>query len=361
MFKRMAYVALILALCAGLVAVVVYDRQTKAEEAVALQELKEEVAAKDKEEREQEEEEDTSADNTIVCIGDAMTWGTQKITYTSLITSNVSGYNMDKIGGYWDTSDDIAIRCGVTKIYVKDVTIPANPKAVAITIYDEDGNEFDVLHNTGSNFKQVEIAGIAGTLKYDAEKKTHYFTRSTAGTKTKITSLTQITSTIPSFNKNNIFIFWMGNCDPYYNLSIFHTTNQIKAIINACGIENYIVVGLTSKRRYTIVDDMNKVVKNQFGDHYLDIRTYLMEKGLKKAGLTATKDDKTDLVKHYIPRSLLLDDLIHFNKYSNQILVDRLVKKMQTLKYIDSSSDDEDDDSSSSSEDSTDTDEEASS
>ena len=85
--------------------------------------------------------------------------------------------------------------------------------------------------------------------------------------------------------------------DPYYKGSIFKTINNINYIVKKYNINKYVVDISTSKRHYHIVDDMNDVLKEEYKDHYLGFRTYLLTNGLKDAGIQPTKQDTTD-IKH---------------------------------------------------------------
>ena len=52
------------------------------------------------------------------------------------------------------------------------------------------------------------------------------------------------------------------------------------------------------------MNDMNQVLEENFNEHYLDFRSYLMENGLTDAGIEATEQDQADLSNRYIPSSL---------------------------------------------------------
>ena len=115
---------------------------------------------------------------------------------------------------------------------------------------------------------------------------------------------------------------------------IFKTITYQRAIINQLKTKNYIVVSLTSKRRLPIVDDMNKVLKEEHKEHFLDFRDYLLNDGIKDAKITLTAQDKKDLQKGYIPSSFLQADMLNGNAKFNQLLAEQITKKMIDLKYI---------------------------
>ena len=137
--------------------------------------------------------------------------------------------------------------------------------------------------------------------------------------------MTQIKSEIPTFEKNNVAIIFTGTYDPQTQNGIFKTITYQRAIINQLKTKNYIVVSLTSKRRLPIVDDMNKVLKEEHKEHFLDFRDYLLNDGIKDAKITLTAQDKKDLQK---------GDMLNGNAKFNQLLAEQITKKMIDLKYI---------------------------
>lgn len=273
-----------------------------------------------------------SSNKIIYCIGDSLTLGSH--AYPNMLSDELTNYSIETFGGSQDQTIDMAIRLGRIKIYVHDITIPSQTDPVEVTLYDEDHEKLDVLKNDGSNFSNVEINGISGILKYDEDKKTHTFTRDESGEEVKIKDYSQVTTDFPSFNKNGIAIIFTGTYDPYESGSIFKTITYQRAILNQLGIEKYIVVSLTSKRTFQIVDDMNDVLKEEHDEHFLDFRDYILENGLDEANITPTSEDLNDLSNDYIPRSLVQDNLIDGNTDFNQLLAEQLIEKMKNLKYI---------------------------
>lgn len=273
----------------------------------------------------------SSTTQTLYCIGDSLTLGSH--AYPTVL-SELTDLSIETFGGSQDQTIDIAIRLGRTKIYAYDITIPAQTDPVELTLYNEDHEELDVLKNKGSNFSNVEIAGISGILKYDSEKEVHTFTRDEAGKSVTLDEYTRINADFPTFDKNGIAIIFTGTYDPYGSGSIFRTITYQRAILNQLGIKKYIVVSLTSKRTFQIVNDMNSVLEEEHEEHFLNFRDYLLENGLQDADITPTKQDQSDLDKGYIPRSLLQDNLVDGNTEFHELLAKQLIQKMKELKYI---------------------------
>ena len=71
-------------------------------------------------------------------------------------------------------------------------------------------------------------------------------------------------------------------------------------MIKYANTDKYIVIGVTK-------DDSlyeNTVLKKEYGSHFLNIKKYLIQNGLKDANITATKQDKADVGNSIIPTSL---------------------------------------------------------
>ncbi len=324
--KKSTFTLLIILIISMITALVFYNQYDIYKEREQLQELA----------NKQTHKEVKPSKTTIQCIGDSLTLGDSKTSYPAIL-SDLTHLPINKFGGKYDQTIDIAIRMGKTKIMTNNVTIPATPTPVEINIYDKDNNLLDVLKNSGNNFSSVEIDGITGKLKYNSDKKEHVFIRNQKGDEKIISQPTQIKAQYPTFNKNDIAIIFTGTYDSYFTNSIFKTITYQRGIINQLKTKKYIVVSLTSKRRFPIVDDMNKVLQEEHGEHFLDFRSYLLESGLKDAQITPTAQDKNDLANHYIPSSLLKADKLNGNASFNELLAKQIIQKMVDLQYIDKS------------------------
>lgn len=269
----------------------------------------------------------------IYCIGDSLTLGEKSSSYPTALSA-LTGFSVNKFGGAQDQSIDISIRMGKTKVYVNNITIPSETTPVQIQLLDKDKDKVDALKGTGTNFTSVEIDGITGKLKYNSEKKTHTFTRDQKGNEKKITKLTQIKADFPTFDSNSIAIIFTGSYDPSSENGVFRTITYQRSIISQLKTKKYIVVSLTSKRKFDIVDSMNTVLKEEHKEHFLDFRKYLLNNGLKDAKVTPTSQDKKDIQNKLIPSSLLKEDKLNGNSKFNQLLAEQIIQKMIDLKYI---------------------------
>lgn len=331
--KKVTFIGTVILLVCMIVCLIGYNSLVIQKDSQKYQKLQTESKESKKEETEKKDKTNTASNSpTIYCIGDSLTIGSGSSSYPTALSS-MTGFSINKFGGQTDKTIDLAIKLGRTEVYTNDVTIPSSVEEVPITIYNNKGEEIDVLKGELGNFKNVEINGVSGTLNYNTTSEKHTFTRNEKGKKVTISSLTKIKSTLPEFEDNSIAIIFTGTYDPNINNGIFRTITYQRAIINQLGTKKYIVISLTSKRRFPIVKDMNSVLKEEHGEHFLDFRSYLLEHGLEDAGITPTEQDKKDLEKGYIPSSLLKDD-VNGNSKFNELLAKQLVEKMIELKYI---------------------------
>lgn len=325
--KKISFIGIVILLICMIICLVGYNTLVIQNESKELKKIKNQNTA------ELEKERTYNETPTIYCIGDSLTMGQGSSSYPTALSA-LTGFSVNKIGGKTNQTIDIAIKLGRIKIYTQNMTIPKTVKTIPITLYDEHGEKLDVLKGSLGNFKNIEIDGISGILSYDATTQQHMFTRNDAGKGKAISSLTQIISKIPKIETKSIAIIFTGTYDSNISNGIFKTITYQRAIIKQLKVKKYIVVSLTSKRVFPIVNDMNVVLKEEHGEHFLDFRSYLLKSGLKDANIKATRQDKKDLNQNYIPSSLLRDDRNGNSKF-NQLLAEQLIKKMIELKYID--------------------------
>lgn len=325
--KNKSYIFVIVVLIAIIIGLLGYNEIAKRKEHERLKNLNTEVSSTPI------DEQTPARVNKIYCIGDSFTLGDETSSYPDIL-SKLTHIDTSTFGATYDQTLDTSIRMGITPIYTNDITIPADTSAVELSLFDDNGNTLDVLRSDGTNFTEVEIAGIKGTLTFDANEGIHTFTRSKEGEETYLSELTPITSKIKKFDKNSIAIIYTGIYDNNIQEDVQNTINYQKDIIENIGTDKYIVVGLTSKRTFEQVDDVNEALKEAHGDHFLDFRSYLLEKGLEDAKIDATNQDISDLEEGYIPTSLLQDNLINGNASFNDLLAKQIYEKLVALNYV---------------------------
>lgn len=330
--KKVTFSITVVVLLAMIVGLIGYDRFSTSQNAKKYQ-SEEKTTTTTKEETTKTKTKKKKNSQRIYCIGDSFTLGSEFASYP-LNLESLTNSEIIKFGGNQDTTFDLSIRVGRTKIFANNITIPGDKEAVDLTFYNEKGEQIEALKNSGSNFDEVTIQGIKGTLAYDSSRNIHTFTRDKSGKAVTLTAPAQIEATLPEFNENDIVIVFSGNYDKQNNQDVYRTITYQRAILNQIKTQKYIVVSMTSKRQNNLVRDDNNILKEEHKDHFLDFRTYLLTNGLKDANITATEQDQKDLTNSYIPSSLLKEDKFAGNDTFNQLLANQIYQKLQELQYI---------------------------
>lgn len=97
----------------------------------------------------------------------------------------------------------------------------------------------------------------------------------------------------------DINIIWAGTNDRATPETVSKTIENIQTMIDYLGSERYIVVGLTALSYMPEVEKVNQALADAFGEHFYDFRSYVLKRGLKDAGIKATKEDKKDIPDAY--------------------------------------------------------------
>lgn len=122
--------------------------------------------------------------------------------------------------------------------------------------------------------------------------------------------------------------------------------NQVQSMVDYYGGTNYIIVGVatghmvrTESARATMLE-YEELASEAFGDHWLNLREYLIANSLSENGLTATAKDTERMSVGLVPWSILLGsnteggtDDVHYNTYGLQSVCNAVYAKGQTLSY----------------------------
>lgn len=136
--------------------------------------------------------------------------------------------------------------------------------------------------------------------------------------------------------KDDIQILWMGtnggwNNDPSTLIS------QYETLIARFGSDKYIVIGIPIDNTGTLtVDNLKQLetaMSNKFGEHYINMREYLVTNGLSDAGIEATSEDLSRISEGKVPTSLLYDN-VHYNSSGYSVISDCIYNKLKALNYI---------------------------
>ncbi|WP_299675359.1 SGNH/GDSL hydrolase family protein [uncultured Dokdonia sp.] len=123
---------------------------------------------------------------------------------------------------------------------------------------------------------------------------------------------------------NTWTIIWAGRNDKKSGDAIYKTRDNIQAMIDHLGenAKKHVLVlsicnGIADKESigsnaHTNITRLNTVLKESFGAHFIDIRSYMIHKAIYDMGMTPTPQDLEDIKKDCIPRSFFKDN-VHFN------------------------------------------------
>ena len=160
--KKVTFSITVVVLLAMIVGLIGYDRFSTSQNAKKYQ-SEEKTTTTTKEETTKTKTKKEKNSQRIYCIGDSFTLGSEFASYP-LNLESLTNSEIIKFGGNQDTTFDLSIRVGRTKIFANNITIPGDKEAVDLTFYNEKGEQVEALKNSGSNFDEVTIQGIKGTF-----------------------------------------------------------------------------------------------------------------------------------------------------------------------------------------------------
>lgn len=272
---------------------------------------------------------DTS--DRIVCWGDSLTVAANLDSYPEQLQQRY-GIRCANYGVGGETAQAIAMRQGAIPFYVEPFSIPESG-SVAIEIVDDrgKGTAIGVFGIEGVN--AATIAGVKGNIAYIDDVLT--FTRIGRGEAVEVTERTRvITMAMQNRRENDIIIIWSGSNNGYSSSGVQELIDIQEDMIAYSGSEKYIIIGLTSLDYMSDIDGVNRIMKEYWGDRYVDLREYMVtEQCLIDHGITPTETDIADIARGEIPASLR-QDTIHGNQIFYDIVADMVAEKIDELGYL---------------------------
>ena len=279
----------------------------------------------------------------IVCWGDSLTAGSSgNVSYPSTLQKYINTYMCD-IYEFYSTIDNaqdysrldwsqytvsipvvnmgsgkescatVLGRSGVSPYVVGDYfEIPAEPEAVAITIKSESGETVAPLTAGNVGVNPVTINGVEGTVTLVSEDQggnAYHFTRSQAGDPIAVEPGTQIATAAAGQYRDYVHVVWIGTYDNVQKPE--NLVASVKQLLSrqAQNPDRYLVLGpCTVKGSWSGVsaNTMNAIdsaMLQEFGNHYINVRKYLMSDGMTDAGLTVSREEKTQIQQGQVPAS----------------------------------------------------------
>ncbi|HOO28237.1 MAG TPA: hypothetical protein PLU43_07210 [Lachnospiraceae bacterium] len=273
----------------------------------------------------------------IICWGDSLTEGTggDGVTYPNTL-EELSGREVINYGVYAETASCIAARQGGNPMHTRaSLTIPSACEPVELILDNEKGNPEMLLVFGDAGINPCSIGGVEGTLSIDMETGNRYFTRNEAGEPVTIEAGTQMLfHAMLDKRTDDILVIFSGTNDYPDTESIEDVIAYQRAMLAYAGAENYVIIGMTKKKAMPKIEEINQILEEEYGEHFLDIRKYLLENGLQDAGVTETQQDRADLESGEIPSSLRTDDEGHGTSEFYRIIGEQLYLKLLELNYL---------------------------
>lgn len=129
-------------------------------------------------------------------------------------------------------------------------------------------------------------------------------------------------------------IFFVGQNGGFRNTSEY--ISQLKCMIEYGKTKQYIVVSFhkpnNSVKGIREMKAMEDSLALTFGNHYINLRDYMVTRGLKDASLNATAEDMDSIKQGTVPPQLMTDGT-HFNVYGCKLIAGLIADKMRELGY----------------------------
>lgn len=278
----------------------------------------------------------------INCWGDSLTDGSGSSDQNGFISYLRSYFNIDtninNFGIAGQNTQYIAYRRGAYDLYVKPTTLSAT-NDTTIEIVNEKLNPVTNLFLRGGELSTdawllgkfainpVQIGNTTGFIKQQ-QNGTYTYTI-IKGSNYTFNTPQKINITGETFDNNIVDIIWAGTND-LSNDNVNNVINIVNNIVNKNKSGNYLILGFTANNNNTTV--YNNAFAQKYGDHFLDLKTWLINYGLMLEQITPTEQDQTDIANGQVPSSLLANDKLHFNNQGYEAIAKIIYQKGQLSK-----------------------------
>ncbi len=291
-----------------------------------------------------------SKEGTIIVDGDSV--DISDWAYTDAL-SHFTGMDVYNLGVCGETSYEIALRQGGLAMYVdKAVTVRAGRRS-KINIVDAYGNKVELQNFNGyasyndepENLVYIDNAPYQLTCNNGNWYISFYDTETTGSVKIKKNSqvVTQAAHDIAD-TSSDVLVIQMGSNGGWddYDMLI----SQYKAMIANSGTQCYIIIGDTDNPDESIDGDYyssssdvglndtywEAALREAFGEHFINMRTYMLENAMDIAGLEPTEEDAYNLANSMMPESIK-SDYTHMNAYGYYVIGAGVYEKGSELGY----------------------------
>lgn len=288
-------------------------------------------------------------EENVACTGDSLTYGygasPGSTDYPTVLTK-LCGKTVYNLGVSGESTDEILARQGGFPAIINPVIIPADTSNVEITFIGTvnigGGNTTLLRKDSGKLVNPVIIDGVEGNIS--ASNNKYYFTRLKDGTAHEVKRPQYVITKEMREHKDDIQIIFMGTNGGWMitaddaETRIKKLTSQIDMMIDYNTSKKYIIIGMHYFYSWVLYNGLTKeklenAMLLKYGNHYINLRKYMIEYGLTDAGITPTEGDTTAISNGEVPPSLLYSDGIHGNDSFYNILANLVNKKGKELGY----------------------------
>lgn len=129
-------------------------------------------------------------------------------------------------------------------------------------------------------------------------------------------------------------IFFMGQNGGFSTVK--ELIKQYKEMIAYSQCDKYIIISF-HKPNLVLPDiqslmEMEDSLLQSFGNHYINLREYMVKDGLIDAGLKPTQEDEDSILKGQVPPQLLSDN-VHFTAKGKELIAKLVNRKIKELGY----------------------------
>lgn len=314
----------------------------------------------------------------IVCWGDSLTAGSSgNVSYPLTLQKYINAYLCDiydlrysvdnpesyarvnwedykisipvvNLGAGQEDSTTILGRSGVVPYVVaSDLVIPAGTESVPVSIMSENGKTVSPLTAGNAGVNPVTIAGVEGTLTRTANAQgwsqySYQFTRLEEGAETPVAKGTEIVTACTEEYRDYVHIVWLGTYGEFTNPETLVAETEALLSRQTENSDRYLVIGpCTYKGSWDplqtySMDAIDSAMLQAFGNRYINLRKYLIEDGLRDAGITATKNDTTNISQGKVPDSFRSNaGAADLNGVAYELLGKLIYDRMDLLGYFD--------------------------
>ena len=314
----------------------------------------------------------------IVCWGDSLTAGSSgNVSYPSTLQKYINTYLCDiydfrstienaqdysrldwdeytvsipvvNMGAGKESSATILGRSGVTPYVVgADFEVPAGTDSVAITLKSADGKSVSPLTAGNAGVNPVTIGGVEGTITLVSDglgwgQNSYQFARTEAGAPVSVAKGTEISTACADEYRDYVHIVWLGTYGNFSNPEKLVSDTRQLLSRQTCNPDRYLVLGPCTIRGdwsnadTNTLDAIDSAMLQAFGNHYINVRKYLMVDGLTDAGITASKEEKLIIQQGRVPTNFRSNASgADLNGTAYKLIGKLVYERMESLGYFD--------------------------